>query len=105
MREAPSNDPSRLASLDAFRGFIMLAMASGGFGLSKIAKSESEAATSGFWPVLAYQFDHVAWTGCGFWDLIQPSFMFLVGVSLPFSFSRRERDGESSMARWRHVLW
>ena len=24
-----------------------------------------------------------------FWDLIQPSFMFLVGVSMPFSYSRR----------------
>src|SRR4249920_3964697 len=104
MREAPSNDPSRLASLDAFRGFIMLAMASGGFGLSKIAKSESEAATSGFWPVLAYQFDHVAWTGCGFWDLIQPAFMFMVGVAMPFSYSRRSAEGQSGAVQFAHVL-
>jgi predicted acyltransferase len=54
---------------------------------------------------LAYQFDHVAWTGCGFWDLIQPSFMFLVGAALPFSYSRRESEGQSAAARFRHVLW
>jgi heparan-alpha-glucosaminide N-acetyltransferase len=104
MREAPSNDPSRLASLDAFRGFIMLAMASGGFGLSKIAKSDTAATTSRIWSMLGYQFDHVEWTGCGFWDLIQPAFMFMVGVALPFSYANRRARGESIGTILRHSL-
>ena len=103
----------RVMSIDAYRGFVMLAMASSGFGFATLAKSESlqKLADAGFqipsWllQTLAYQFDHVAWTGCGFWDLIQPSFMFLVGVAVPFSYSRRATEGHSSAAQFRHVLW
>ena len=105
---------NRVMSIDAYRGFVMLAMASSGFGFSALAKPENlqKLADSGSNPfpnwllkTLAYQFDHVAWAGCGFWDLIQPSFMFLVGVALPFSYSRREGEGQSAAARFRHVLW
>lgn len=103
----------RVMSIDAYRGFVMLAMASSGFGFATLAKPESvqKLADAGFqipsWllQTLAYQFDHVAWTGCGFWDLIQPSFMFLVGVAVPFSYSRRATEGHSSAAQFRHVLW
>jgi predicted acyltransferase len=88
--------PVRLVSLDAYRGFIMLAMASGGFGFAKVAQSRAEAtASSRVWDVLAYQFDHVPWTGCAFWDLIQPAFMFMVGVALPFSVANRRARGDS----------
>ena len=105
---------NRVMSIDAYRGFVMLAMASSGFGFSQLVKPEnlhklSESGTNWIplWllNILAYQFDHVAWAGCGFWDLIQPSFMFLVGVALPFSYSRRASEGESAAARFRHVLW
>ena len=30
-----------------------------------------------------------------FWDLIQPSFMFMVGVAMPFSYPSRRARGES----------
>src|SRR5262245_7559832 len=104
---------NRIMSIDAYRGFVMLAMASSGFGFSALAKPENveKLEKAGFhipsWllQTLAYQFDHVVWTGCGFWDLIQPSFMFLVGVALPFSYSRRATEGQSSAAQFRHVLW
>lgn len=105
---------NRIMSIDAYRGFVMLAMASSGFGFSELAKpknlqklTESGVTWIPEWllKTLAYQFDHVAWTGCGFWDLIQPSFMFLVGVAVPFSYSRRASEGQSAAARFRHVLW
>ncbi len=105
---------NRVMSIDAYRGFVMLAMASSGFGFSELAKPKNlqKLTDSGVtwipeWLLrtLAYQFDHVVWTGCGFWDLIQPSFMFLVGVALPFSYSRRATEGQSGAARFRHVLW
>src|SRR5690348_9708508 len=70
--------PERLVSLDAYRGFIMLAMASSGFAFARAVKEFKLGGP--VWDNLAFQFDHVAWIGCSFWDLIQPSFMFMVGV-------------------------
>src|SRR5436309_601588 len=57
----------RLVSLDAYRGFIMLAMASGGFGFAQIAR---RLPNSDFWHFLGFHFDHVVWEGGGFWDMI-----------------------------------
>lgn len=84
--------PVRLVSVDAYRGFVMLAMVSRGFGFPQIAKHYPD---SRFWQALAYQFEHVPWVGCSFWDLIQPSFMFLVGTSLAFSYAARRARGQS----------
>lgn len=98
--ESPSLT-NRLVSLDAYRGLVMLAMVSAGFGFSQVARQFPD---SPLWQTLAYQFDHVEWTGCAFWDLIQPSFMFIVGVALPFSMTRRRARGDSEGALWRHVL-
>jgi predicted acyltransferase len=53
---------------------------------------------------LAVQNEHVAWQGGVYWDLIQPSFMFMVGVAMPFAFARRAALGESWSQRFRHTL-
>lgn len=82
----------RLASLDAYRGFVMICLAANGFGLAATAKNFPD---SPFWKAVGYQFEHVPWTGCAFWDLIQPSFMFMVGVSLPYSYAKRDLAGDS----------
>ena len=115
MSKSPqSGTANRVLSIDAYRGFVMLAMASSGFGFSMLAKPENlqklrdaklNFVPEALWKFLAYQFDHVVWSGCSFWDLIQPSFMFLVGVALPFSYSRRESEGQSASGRFLHVLW
>src|SRR6516225_6275982 len=68
--------PARLVFLDAYRGFIMVVLASNGFRFREVAKSFPE---SSLWNFLAFHTDHVAWIGCSFRDLIQPSFMFMVG--------------------------
>jgi predicted acyltransferase len=94
--------PERLRSLDAYRGFVMLAMASAGLGLVQVAEAHPN---SRFWELLAGQFEHVSWRGCAFWDLIQPSFMFMVGVAMPFSEASRIARGEPWGRRFRHVLW
>lgn len=104
--------PKRLMSLDAFRGLVMLAMASSGFALSRVASQvrhvRDGTASEGWWRFLwnslEYQFSHVAWTGCSAWDLIQPSFMFMVGVAMPFSLLRREQEGESKFRRFSHAV-
>ena len=102
----------RLTSLDAYRGFIMLVMASAGFNFALVYHRLSAASwpwepdrePSAVWKFLAYQFDHVSWIGCSFWDLIQPSFMFMVGVAIPFSYASRQAKGESHGTICKHAV-
>jgi heparan-alpha-glucosaminide N-acetyltransferase len=94
--------PARLVSLDGYRGFVMLAMASGGLALGKAA---AQHPASPFWGFLAYQTDHAPWIGCSFWDLIQPSFMFIVGVAMPYSYAKRVAAGDSPGRMLAHVLY
>jgi predicted acyltransferase len=134
-KTSPPSPPPRLVSLDAYRGFIMLVMASGGLGFARILHglegSALAASTLGLagasrplsalanlfpgrtdlfpvsrlWSFLGYQFDHVEWVGCAFWDLIQPSFMFMVGVAAPYSFASRVAKGESYKRMLAHAVW
>jgi predicted acyltransferase len=96
-----SQRPERLTGLDAYRGFIMLAMASSGFGFAQVAKRFPNCAC---WQTLSHQFQHLPWRGCTFWDMIQPSFMFMVGVALPFSYGSRRAAGQSWTQLFRHAL-
>lgn len=90
---APS---SRLLSLDAYRGLIMVALAFNGFGLAATARNHLKAEPdSGFWNAVYHQFEHAEWVGISFWDLIQPSFMFMVGISMAYSYVNRQRQGHS----------
>ncbi len=89
--------PRRYVALDAFRGFIMICLVASGFGFAKLIDHS-------FWGVIARQFDHVKWEGAVFWDLIQPSFMFMVGVAMPFSMARRAAEGASFAGNLMHVL-
>jgi heparan-alpha-glucosaminide N-acetyltransferase len=97
--------PPRLVSLDAYRGLTMLAMASGGLGLYRVAENMKEAGSSSpFWDAVAYQFEHVEWVGCAAWDLIQPSFMFMVGVAMAYSYASRAAHGQTWGQMLRHAL-
>ncbi len=60
---------------------------------------------SRLWQFLAYHQSHVEWVGCALHDMIQPSFTFLVGVSLPFSLASRRRRGQSTWRMTWHALW
>jgi heparan-alpha-glucosaminide N-acetyltransferase len=100
--ETPAREASdRVISVDAFRGFVMLLMASEGLGISQVAKTFAQ---SRFWQVVNYQVSHVQWIGCSLWDLIQPSFSFLVGVSLPYSIACRRARGQTYGQMFRHAL-
>jgi len=98
--EAPPKPSAqqRYLALDAYRGFIMLVLVSGGFGLAELAKRRP--AFTG----LANQFDHMPWEWIAFWDLIQPAFMFMVGVAMPFALARRMEQGATKRQLFWHVL-
>ena len=93
---------ARLVSLDAYRGFVMMAMVSDGLGLSDVARHFPE---SKWWEFLAFQFSHVQWEGCAFWDLIQPSFTFMVGVAMPYSHASRLAKGQTTAKISLHVIY
>src|SRR5947209_6820788 len=93
----PTVPSKRLLSLDAYRGFTMLAMISAGLGLQSLRGHPSLG-----W--LAHQVEHRTWEGCSFWDLIQPSFLFIVGVAMPFAFAIRETQGQSWGRQFGHAL-
>lgn len=92
----------RLASLDVFRGATMLFMASEIMGLSRASEACPE---NPFCRFLSYNTSHVAWAGWSLWDLIQPSFMFMVGVALPWSIASRKEKGQTERDLWVHTLW
>lgn len=93
--------PPRLTSLDAFRGAIMLLMASSGLGIPQIAKTFPD---SPIWAFLGRHCEHANWSGCTLWDLIQPAFMFMVGVALPWSLANRRTRGASTRSLVLHAL-
>lgn len=97
--EVPTAVPSsRVASIDAYRGFVMLLMMGEVLRLCRVARALPGNA---FWQFLCHHQSHVEWVGCSLHDLIQPSFSFLVGVALPFSLARRAAAGQP---QWRRTL-
>jgi predicted acyltransferase len=76
--------PDRLLSIDALRGFDMFWIVGGDSLARAIGKWWGTPAGEQF----ADQFEHVAWEGFRFYDLIFPLFLFVVGAVLPFSLSK-----------------
>ena len=68
------------------RGFVMLVLVSHAFGLGDFKDPKYQ------W--LAAYFNHVKWEGLIPWELIMPSFMFMIGTALPFALARRKERGE-----------
>jgi heparan-alpha-glucosaminide N-acetyltransferase len=100
--ESPAPAARRLASVDAYRGLVMFLMMAEVLRLSTVAKALPGNAV---WQFLAGQQTHVEWVGCSLHDLIQPSFSFLVGVSLPFSIASRVGRGQSKLVMSLHAFW
>jgi predicted acyltransferase len=90
----------RLQSLDAFRGLIMLMMGSAGLAFGEVTRRVPGRA----WHILALQTDHTRWVGCSVWDFIQPCFMFMVGVAVPYSYARREALGHTRARILAHAV-
>ena len=97
----------RLASIDAYRGFVMFLMMAEVLHLSKMGEAFSGVTTfwGDFWRFLAFHQSHIEWAGCTLHDMIQPSFTFLVGVALPFSIASRLAKGQSYWWMSFHAFW
>ena len=93
---------TRLTSIDAFRGFVMLLMLAEAMRLWTLQRAFPG---SRFWAFVAFQTTHVPWQGCSLHDLIQPAFSFLVGAALPFSIASRLNRGERFPRMLGHAIW
>ncbi len=91
----------RVMSIDAFRGFTVLAMI---FVIQVAGYKNLPLTGEWFGSVPVSHFHHAAEApggigiGCTFTDLVAPYFVFIVGMCIPLS--RRRRGGEW----WNHVL-
>lgn len=92
----------RLASLDFFRGLIMVLLMLEAAGLYGHALGISESGS--FIHSIATQFTHAKWHGLHFWDFIQPGFMFIAGTAMAFSLTKQTAKGKSWNQQFRHAL-
>lgn len=86
----PSSAPSRLASLDIFRGATVASMMLVNYG------GPGEYT---YPPLL-----HAAWHGWTFTDTVFPFFLWIVGVSMTFSFARRIERGDDRRRLLLHAV-
>ena len=92
----------RLLSLDFFRGFTMfLLIAEFTHIFSYLTDPSLEGTIVHF---IGTQFHHHPWNGLRPWDLVQPFFMFIVGVAIPLSVANRTKRGDSHSQILRHVI-
>lgn len=83
MKNAHSSS-KRLESLDALRGFDLFFLVALGPLMHSLARTANvEWLNESMWV-----FSHVSWEGFSPWDLIMPLFLFMSGISMPFSLSR-----------------
>ena len=88
----------RLASLDALRGFDMMFIMGGELLVRAVAAAFGH-------PEFRATFGHAEWHGLHFMDTVFPLFLFMAGVSWPFSMAAQEAKGRTRAAIVRKVLW
>jgi predicted acyltransferase len=92
----------RVASLDFFRGVTMFMLIGEATGFYELLRMPALHGT--LLGAIGIQLDHHPWNGLHCWDLVQPFFMFIVGVAMPFSIGKRWQRGDSWSKTFHHAL-
>jgi predicted acyltransferase len=95
-----SSKSTRLQSLDALRGFDMFWITGGEDLFHALAK----VTAWGWATVMAEELTHVDWNGFRFYDLIFPLFLFLAGVSTPYSLGAKLENGADKTKLLRKII-
>ena len=82
----------RVKSIDALRGFDMFFI----IGFNALVLSLCKAFPGSFADWCLTQTQHVPWDGLHFEDMIYPLFVFVTGLSFPFSYAKQVERGDSS---------
>ncbi len=94
-----SND-KRLLSLDVLRGLDLFMLVGLQPVLWQALGKMDESATTLF---LRAQLDHVPWEGFSAWDLVMPLFLFMSGVTMPFSLPKYLSQNSHGVL-WKRVI-
>lgn len=93
------NKNNRLHSLDVLRGLDLFMLV----GLHPILwQALPKIENTFFNTTLLSQLDHVEWEGFSCWDLVMPLFLFMSGVTMPFSLPKYLREN-SNKTVWKKV--
>ena len=90
----------RVTSIDFFRGFTMFLLA----GEATELYGHLEKSQNGIIHFLGTELSHHEWHGLHFWDLIQPFFMFIVGVAIPYAVANRLKRGDTNKTITNHAI-
>lgn len=91
----------RLESLDALRGFDMLFIMGGSGLLAALAICFPDIP---FFEALKEQMGHVSWHGLRHHDTIFPLFLFIAGISFPFSLEKQRLSHKSTTDIYLKIL-
>lgn len=81
---------SRLMCLDVYRGLMVAGM---------IVVDNPGSDEHAYWPIM-----HAKWNGWTPADFIFPSFLFLVGISMVYSYAARLERGETKQQIFAHAI-
>ncbi|MDE6343287.1 MAG: DUF5009 domain-containing protein [Muribaculaceae bacterium] len=98
--EKQKKSDRRLLSLDALRGFDMFFIMGGSALLAALAV----LVPGSFTETLARQMGHVSWHGLAHHDTIFPLFLFIAGISFPFSLAKQHSQGRTSRDIYRKII-
>jgi len=90
----------RIIAVDALRGFDMFWIIGG----KKIFKGLDNAVDNSITNGIFAQLDHAEWLGFTFYDIIMPLFLYLVGISMVYSFRKRLSSDPNKTNLWKHVF-
>lgn len=90
----------RLLSLDTLRGFDMMII----MGAAGIVTALCGLFPGGSDCWLARQMEHVKWEGLALMDTVFPLFLFIAGISFPFSYAKQQANGASRGRIYRKII-
>jgi predicted acyltransferase len=90
VEDARKSSSPRLMCLDIYRGLMVAGM---------IAVDNPGSDERAYWPIM-----HTKWNGWTPADFIFPSFLFLVGISMVYSFAARRERGETKRQIFAHAI-
>lgn len=93
-----SND--RVLSVDALRGFDMFWIIGG----REIFRSLDKVFNNSTTQFIKDELKHAEWLGFTFYDIIMPLFLFLVGISMVYSYRKRLSKDNSKVKLWKHII-
>lgn len=94
----------RLESLDALRGFDLFCLVV----LEDFVHKLGDAIDAPWYQPVMDVFTHKSWEGFSPWDLVMPLFMFMAGVTIPFSMEKYQKSASAdapSANPQRKALW